>query len=158
MGLWLFLKIIYIIEVVTYHKSITPIKLWQETSPPVQFASKSNYARDTVSYLRSMEQSVSVVSIALLGEDFEVLFSAKGRAYVRVSFVTVADYKQSIDSRKVAEELGLSYDENSLRSVAKCKPQFFNSEEEAKSFTIGKVTQLSDWEQTPTKESDEDEA
>ena len=111
-----------------------------------------------------MEQSVPVVSIALLGEDFEVveqphvLFSAKGRAYVRVSFVTAADYKQSLDSRKVAEELGLQYDENSLRSVAKCKPQFFNSEEEAKSFTTGKLTQLSAEEWADPKESDEDEA
>jgi len=154
-----------IIEVVTYQKSITPIKLWQETSPPGAIRIKEQLCSGRCSYLRSMEQSVSVVSIALLGEDFEVvkqplvLFSAKGRAYVRVSFVTTTDYKQSIDSRKVAEELGLEYDENSLRSVAKCKPQFFNSEEEAKSFTIGKVTQLPHGEWFDSQESDdEDEA
>jgi hypothetical protein len=64
-----------------------------------------------------------------------------------VLFVDVDTYKAFKASEKIAKELGMEFNADSLAGVGRCVPQFFDTEESAKAFKLDTICMLrsSDW-------------
>jgi len=111
-----------------------------------------------------MEQSsVAAISLAFLSNDWEQVSApelfelSNGRVYIRVLFVDVDTYKASKASEKMAKELGMEFNTDSLAEVGRCVPQFFDSKEQALGYKLNTVCMLrsSDWNSKPKLSSSE---